>query len=174
MSKFQAPNPPYVEAYNVGDKQKPTAIKLTMGFTTSDKGAALGVANRLHLSSAPPESYHYMVDEAEIYQGVWDRFAAYHTPYRAIDVLVCADPVENVKIWSTSGYRDVLHRTSELVAELCLAYKIPARYIDGEDFARWQNRKTRRRGGIILGTIGEWPKDQFIIDVEAQTVIKSF
>lgn len=166
MLKFQAPNVPFVEAYNKGSKHKPTAIVLTLSSTTSDKGAALGIANRLHLSNAPANSYHYMVDEAETYRGVWDRVAAYNAPYRSIDILVCAEPTMNVKEWALKPRSDVLLRTAKLVANLSLSYRIRPRILDEEAEKRWLSHKSSRRGGIILNFVGEFPHDPFLTDVD--------
>ena len=165
MSKFPVPKPPYVQAYHTNEKHKPTAIVLSLSWTTSDKKAALGIANRLHKGNAPVNSYHYMVDEAETYRGVWDHLGAASTPHGAIDILLCGQPQEYAEDWlKTSGLK-VLERTSDLVSDLILAHKIRPVLIEEEAKDRWLSRRWRRRGGIIDHIPGEWPIGMFMDDV---------
>lgn len=173
MTKYQAPNVPFVEAYLIGSKQKPTAIAIELSMTTSEKGAALAIATRLHKPSSPSKSYHYISDEAGSYRGVWDNLAAHGNPYRALSVLVCAEPGDDVRLWGKPTHAPVRHRAAELVAELILAYKIKPRYLEGADLARWMKRKSRRNGGIIVHVPGVWPHETFLADVKAHLVMKS-
>lgn len=171
MPRFQTPNVPFVEARMMGPKQKPTAIVLDLSFTTSDKGAALGIARHLHSRNAPSTSFHYVVDEAEIYRGVWDDRSAYDCPHRAINILVCAQPQEHVDAWDEAI--PVLHRTASLVADLILAYKIKARYLDEASKQKWLKRRWRHRGGLIVRIPGTWPRTKFLDAVHDQIRIKS-
>lgn len=168
MTKFQPPNVPYVEAHHQGSKQRPTAIVLSLSSTTSDKGAALGIASRLHKSNAPTNSYHYMVDSAETYRGVWDVVAAYNSPYRSLDILLCAEPVEQASRWLSAGHSDTLYRAVDLVARLSLIHKIPVRILHGSAENKWEHRKWRMHGGILLRVQGEFPEDAFIRLVNAR------
>lgn len=173
MTKFHAPNVPFVEARHTGSKQKPTAIVLDLSMTTSDKGAALGIATRLHKRNAPANSYHYIVDEAQIYRGVWDNVAAHNSPYRAIDILICAQPHERVAMWEDATAKSVLTRAAELVADLILTYKIKPRYLSEVGEMHWKKHRTRRRGGIIIRVPGEWPSRSFLTDVKTHLVMKT-
>lgn len=173
MRKFQAPKVPFVEAYNVGGKQKPTAIVLSLSSTTSEKGAALGIANNLHKANAPMNSYHYVVDAVETYRCVFDNVAAYSSPYRAIDILVCAEPLADAHLWSAKGSTKVLRRAADLVADLLLFYKIPVRYLDEEAELSWFKRKWRHRGGIIVAVPGAWPYDAFMTEVRSRITLKT-
>lgn len=155
MTKFQSPNVPFVEACFVGSKHRPTAIVLDLSMTTSDKGAALGVASNLHRPNGPSKSFHYLVDEAETYRGVWDNYATYGSPHRAISVLVCSQPVEQPSLWEEN--REVMNRAAYLVADLCLAHKIKPRYLHYENLERWLKRRSRRNGGIFVRAPGVWP-----------------
>ena len=172
MSRYPTPNVPFVEAALVGSKQRPTAIVIELSMTTSDEGAALGFATNLHRPNGVTRSFHYMLDEAKTYRGVWDNLAAYNIPHRAIGVLMCAQPVENVELWEESSHFPVLERTAKLVAQLCLAYKIKPRYLMSADEARWKKRKNRRRGGIIVRVPGEWASSAFLILVKAHMLEK--
>lgn len=174
MNKIQAPSVPYVEAYLHGTKQKkPTAITLDLSETTSEKGAALGIANRLHRSTAPSRSYHYTVDEAETYQGVWDNVASFGNPYRAISILLCADIREEDDMWAEPMANYAMHNAAELIAKLVLAYKIRPRYLEGKARVRWLTRRSRHRGGIILRIPGAWPREEFLDDIRACITVQS-
>lgn len=168
MSKFQAPKVPYVEAYHVGTKQRPTAIVLDLSETTSDKGAALAIASQLHTRNAPPTSYHYLVDETETYQGVWNGLAAFGSPYRTLNILLCGQPQEDVSVLEAPPMSHVLQRTALLVAQLSLTYRIPTRYLSNETLMSWEKHRFRRRGGIIVRVRGEWPFESFLEDVQAR------
>jgi N-acetylmuramoyl-L-alanine amidase len=173
MTKTQPPNVPYVEAQHQGSKQKPTSIRLHLSSTTSDKGAALGIANRLHQTTSPLISYHYIVDEAEIYRCVWDNVAAYSQPWRSLNIMICSEPMSDVQMWSDSPQADVLHRTADLVATLVLTHKIRVRHLDLEAELKWRKRRWRRQGGIALNILGAWPREAFLSDVESQIVLKT-
>jgi hypothetical protein len=160
MSKYVAPSIPFVEARHVGRKQKPTAIVLSLSSTTSEKGAALGIASYHHSASSPLVSHHYIIDEAETYRCISDNVAAYHSPHGAISILLCAEPDEFEPHWP------VLTRAAELVAVLIYGYGIPNRYLDEEMEESWKKHKWRRRGGLIVRAAGTWPYSAFLDDVE--------
>lgn len=167
MAKYAAPIVPFVEARNVGTSQKPTAIVLSLSSTTSDRGAALGIANYHHSVSAPLVSHHYIVDEAETYRCIPHDVAAYNSPNRSLSVLICAQPHEYEPLWENSSASLVMYRAADLVAELILAHKIQARYLDAEMEEKWKSHKWRRRGGLIVRAIGTWPYEAFLDDVKA-------
>lgn len=173
MAKHPVPNVPFVQARNFGDPQKPTAIVLSLSSTTSERGAALGIASNLHKATAPLDSYHYIVDEAETYRCVPESLAAYSSPYRAIDVLICAQPHEEVAMWEDATATRVMHRAADLVADLILAHKIRPRYLDLKAEIKWFDRRRRRRGGLIVRVDGTWPYEAFLKDVKSQIRIKT-
>lgn len=173
MGHHKPPSVPYVQAAFVGEKQRrPTAIVLALSMTTSDRGAALGYATNLHRPSAPQKSFHYMLDEAETYRGVWDNRSAHGIHHKALGVLICAEPAENVLIWEHPTHFPVMDRTAKLVAQLCLAYKIKPRYLTSADEARWKKWRTRRRGGFIVRVPGEWASSAFLILVKTHMIKK--
>lgn len=166
MKKFPPPSVPFVQARHVNLKHKPTAIILSLSWTTSEKKAALGVANNLHKRNAPVRSYHYMVDEAETYRGVWDNQGAASSHHGALSVLLCAEPKEEILDWMDESSSKVLDRASSLVADLVLAHKIRSLYLDENELDRWLRRRRRSRGGIIDQIPGQWPFGSFIADVD--------
>jgi hypothetical protein len=173
MKKFSIPDPPYVQAHHVNSKHRPTAIMLSLSWTTSDQKAALGIAGALHQVNAPVNSYHYMLDEAETYRGVWDNLGAAGTPHGALDVLMCGQPCEDVYGWADPPASRVYQRTVDLVADLVLAYGIKVRYLDEELEARWKKHRWRSRGGILLNVKGAWPHETFLSRVRLRIDQKS-
>lgn len=173
--KFRPPNVPFIEAYNKGGKHKPTAILLEPTFTTSVKGAAFGIANNLHRSK-DLGSWHYVVDEAETYRCVWDNLVALSDPSEdsrgILSVKICLDPAKKFA-WDDPQPSALLRRTADLVAQLSLAYKIPTRYLDRSEEARWRAHRRRSRGGIILNIPGDWPTGRFMSLVSLQKTIKT-
>lgn len=173
MSRYPRPNYPYVQATHQGSAQKPTAIYVSLSDTTSVTGAAFAIAKHHHSSRSPLVSYHYIVDESKTYKGVHDDRAAYSTPYRAIHVLMCAEPHERAFDWgSRQGERRVLTRTADLVAQLVLAHDIKPRILTNDEYLAWLDHKWRRRGGIHLHIPGEFPTDRFLLDVRNRMIAK--
>jgi hypothetical protein len=173
MAKHSPPGVPFVEAYNRGTKHRPTAIILKLSDTTSEKGAALGIANYQHKPNAPLTSHHYVVDEAEIYRCIPDNIGAHSWPHRAIVVLVCAQYKEHLVDWDTSLDVRSLHLAANLVGDLILAHKIKPRYLDYLARLKWEHRRWRRNGGISVQAPGAWPYEAFMIDVESRIKLKS-
>jgi hypothetical protein len=165
MSKHALPVVPFVEARHIGSSQKPTAIVLNLSSTTSDKGAALGIANYHHSVNAPLVSHHYIVDEAETYRCVPDNVAAYQSPYRSLSILICAQPSESISFWESAFPRRVLYRSASLVADLMLTHKIRSRYLDEGLERKWMRHKWSSRGGLIVQVMGKWPYEMFLWDV---------
>jgi hypothetical protein len=164
--KHKAPNVPYVQARHIGGKQKPTAIVISLSSTTSDAGSALAIAKHQHGRVAPTVSHHYILDEAKTYRGVPDSRAAYSNPYRSLSVYICAQPHEYVPLFEDGVAAPVLNRAADVVADLVLAHKIKLRYIDPSE--KWNKRRWRRNGGIIIRAIGTWPYESFLHDVESR------
>ena len=177
MGKFKAPTVPYVEARHKGGKQKPTLIVLSSSWTTSEKGAALGVANALHRSNAPEKSFHYVIDEASIFQCVWDHCVALHCGYDAgsIGINMCDDPSLLLRRWNEPSHQRILHRLAEITAKLCLAYDIPAHFLTDEQLSKWSKHKWKSKGGIVTSAQmsrvfnlpdkqdpTEWPRFEFL------------
>lgn len=173
MAKFDPPNVPLIQAHMVGSKQRPSAICIDLSETTSDTGAAYGVALRLHKTNSPAKSYHFVVDETRAYRGLRENFASYDNPYRSISVLICAQPKEHEALWEEPGSRAALNYAASIVADLILAYRIPLRYLEGEDRDRWNKRRWRRRGGIIIKARGAFPRQVFMNDVKTAIEIKT-
>lgn len=178
MTHYEPPTMPFVAAKLQGGKQKPTAIILRPSHTRSFDGAALAVAQRWHQASSFWSAGHYTVDESKRYRCVNDDVVAGddNSDKHAIRIAMCAEPVGNNVFWDEDFHRLVLRKTAELVAELSLVHKIPVDYLNEEygdkTYAKWQKRRTRRRGGIYVVETSGFPFKAFIDEVDAKRDLK--
>lgn len=161
---------PYVEArHTSGRQRKPTAILIKPTWTTSETGAALGVAMAQNPSTAPHETAHFTVDETQIFQCVPIKVIAGHShcsTKNQIFVRLCFDPSLVQYGWESEVHTKLLDNLAELVALLTIEYKIKNRILSGSEYSRWLDWKTRRRGGIFASMEATWPSDDFIALVE--------
>lgn len=168
---------PYVEATYQGKKQKPSLIVLDATFTTTSKGAALAVANLWHRPSAPENASHYVIDESISIRCVKDHFRAGRNEWlpRSLSVTICDDPSLPSSRWQTKAHRATMDKATDLVAQLCIAYRIPARFLSDVQLLRWNRWRSSSRGGIVLTSnlkrllghgalwdLGVWPQDVFL------------
>ncbi len=129
---YPPPKAPYIRARWFGDRTNKPIKRIVMHGTVS--ACRPGVAKAIAQYFARTErkaSAHYVVDPAEVYQCVYDSYVAWHdgTNFHSLAVEMC-DPVEGPKErWNDEPHRQMLRRAARLVAELCLAYDVPARYI---------------------------------------------
>lgn len=160
---------PYVEARHQGGRHRPTSILIKPSWTTSDEGAALGVAQRQHMHDAPHETFHFTVDEEQIFQCVPARTVAGHehcAQKGLLKIKVCFDPSVTQYGWNSGTYVRLLDQLSTLTAQLTVDYKIRPRMLNYLTFDRWTSWHTRRRGGIFAQMEGPWPQEDFIAQVE--------
>ena len=181
MTHYEPPTMPFVAAKLQGGKQNPTAIILRPSHTRSFDGAALAVAQRWHQAPSFWNAGHYTVDESKRYRCVPDTVVAGDddTDKHAIRIAMCAEPVGERVFWDEDHHRYVLRKTAELVAELSLVYKIPVDYLNEEfggkkTYAKWQKRRTRRRGGIYVVETSGFPFQAFIDEVAAKRDLKKY
>lgn len=159
-------NIPLVEAYYTGLKQRPTAIVLRTSFTTGEYGSAFAIAKTWHQSWNKEDSCHYVIDEMQTIRCVKDNLEckSVYTPglnKRAIVINVCHEP-------PFEPLERVVYRTSKQVARLCRLHRIKLRLLDAEAQQKWLDRPWKRRGGIILATVGDFPTNRFITSVQEE------
>lgn len=157
MSKTLVRTLPFVEARHMGKKQRPKTISLRLSETTSDRGAAMGIASYWNASHSPVDSCHYVVDDELTIQCVPNDRVAYSSRFDAkgtISINVCSFPTFDVTDWQNSS---ALDNAAELTARLVKAYGIPVRYVDLLD-----NRRIFTRGGIMVNVRGSWPTHTFL------------
>lgn len=155
---------PFVEASQRGGKQRPFRITLRTSMTTSTEGSALAVALYWHQSNAK-ESCHYVVDEAKAYQCVPDKRQATHAPSGTLVLNLCAEPKHSQLNWESPQEAQVLSLAAELVARLVISYRIPLRYVTGDEEYKWYMGRKRSQGGIVLDLKGDWPREHFLAEV---------
>jgi hypothetical protein len=174
-TQYEPPVVPYVEAHYQGGKQKPTAIILRPSFTNSEEGAALAVAQYWHRSSSFWDAGHYTVDNARRFRCVRDNVIAGKddSGKGELRIALCADPMSGKIFWNEDEHRLVLRNAAQLVAELSLAHKIKARYLDQEGLERWSKFRSRARGGIYIYEPSGFPFEAFLNEVNAQRVLKT-
>lgn len=176
LTHYELPTMPFVEAKHQGGRQKPTAIILRPSNTRSFDGAALAVAQRWHQAASFWSAGHYTVDDRTVYQCVRPTVVAgagQDIDPSAVRIAMCAEPVGTHSFWDVDTHRHVLRKTAQLVADLTLAYGIPATYLDDSGYERWQSRRTRRRGGIHIDGGYDFPYQGFLDEVLAQRVLKT-
>lgn len=169
MSNHQISNIPYVESRYKGGNQKPTVIILAPSFTTSEDGAALGLATTWNSSSSPYRTSHYVVDNESIYRCTDDNVVAGRPRFsykNALRITICAEPVSVSRFWDVNEHSKVLYKTASLVSDLSQIHNIRLRYLNEVDQRKWNKFKWRRRGGIILEVRNGWPEEFFLNAVE--------
>jgi len=126
----------YVTVHNTGNASKGAGAKNHAAYVKSDAAAEL------------PVSWHYTVDEKDVYQHLPDTERAYHAGdggngtgnAQSIGIEIC----EN----SDGDLRAATDRAAELAAELCVKYNIPVENVvqhnrwNGKD-CPWLLRKGR-------------------------------
>lgn len=156
--------PVFVQAHNVGPKQKPTTILVKPSFTTGRKGAANGIAQAWHKAYNKVDSCHYVVDEKQTLHCVPDDRSAFPYGYmpftNAIVVNMCYDPPNR----PTNA---VLLNTAKLIAQLCKEHKIKPKLLDDEQVSYWGKKKRRSRGGIDVLDCWPVPETDFEIYIKA-------
>lgn len=171
MSRFQPPVAPFVESRFQGRKQRPKAIFLSSSHTTSEKGAALGLADAWHRARSGLPAPHYVVDEHAIYRCIPDHKESERRPGGgAIHVHLCSEPLDDVSFWDDAEHVKVLDLAEDLVAQLALAHKIPIRLLSKKHEDRWLDEHWLRRRGVVNQIVGEFPTERFLQNVREQMV----
>lgn len=170
MTTFGAPDAPLITARWYGGPQVPKRIVLHSTVSPCRDGQARATA---HFFAAEDNktSAHYCVDPSEVIQCVPDHRVAYHCGYNqdSIGVEMCEYPsLTNVARWLTPNQIKMRRRTQRLVAELCLAYDIPARFLTvdrlvaGERGITTHNNMSRAYKRSTHWDPGAWPKRLFM------------
>jgi len=138
MTKFPAPNPPYVgpPKYHGDANNKPIrriVLHSTVGPTKA--GSARKIAKYFQ-DPAVPSSCHYIVDAAESLQLTYDSVVAYHDGVNVheLGIEMCDYPVTaskgGLKRWEDADHRALLKNTIHLTVDLLLAYSLPPNWLD--------------------------------------------
>lgn len=173
MAKTLTRKIPYVQASMVGGRQKPSLIVLRNSMTSSTEGSALAIAMFWHQSNAP-ESCHYVIDEAKTYQCVPDQVVSLPSGYGppgSIVINLCGEPENGQLVWEDADHIKIVEQAAKLVADLIVRHRIRPRLVDALQEHEWYTGvswKKKSRGGILLDVQGDWPRRQFLADVQQQ------
>lgn len=131
--KFPAPAPKYLgPAFrSSGGRNKPiNRIVIHSTVSPTEEGGARNIAAYFRSRNAGG-SAHYVVDPGETVQVVYDSVVAWHAPpnSHSLGVEMCDMPQRIPGRWARKKHRAMFRRTARLVAELCLAYDVPAERI---------------------------------------------
>lgn len=159
-------NIPWVEAYYTGEKRRPTAIVIRTSQTSGDPGSAFGIAKAWHHSFNNVDSCHYVIDEMQTIRCIPDNIACMskYTPsfnHRGIVINVCHIP-------PFEPTERIVYRTSKQVARLCRLHRIKPRLLSEEQKLKWIDKPRKRRGGVILATVGDFPTNNFMASVQEE------
>lgn len=130
---FKPPAPPYVgpcDKQTPGDNKPILRIVLHGTVSPTERGGARDIAAYFR-SDAAGGSAHYVVDPGEVVQTAYDSVIAWHAPPNqgSLGVELC-DPVTGpLSRWDDLEHVQMLKRTARLVAELCLAYRVPVQMV---------------------------------------------
>lgn len=182
MTKYAAPSPRYMgPGKDSGGGNKPIDRIVMHGTVSPCKpGGARDVAAYFRNKNARG-SAHYVVDPIEVLQTVYDSRVAWHAPPNpnSLGVELC-DMVGNdkgplpLKRWKDKNHRDMLKLAARLVAELCLAYDIPVRFLTpkqlraGERGICEHDDVSKAFGQSDHWDLGRFPRRRFLNMVKAE------
>ncbi len=180
MSKYPAPNPPYLgpaKFYSTGGNKPINRIVIHSTVGPTKAGSARGIAAYFKHTVTRPSSAHYVVDAGEAVQVVYDGDTAYHAPpnTHSIGVELCDYPVaDSAKRWADADHKALFKNAARLVAELCLAYDVPPWFVGSTRL------RAGRRGVTTHAQVrdawhetdhwdpGAWPRLAFMREVRRQ------
>lgn len=170
MSTYPAPSPPFIAARWHGGAQTPKRIVLHSTVSPCKPGQARAVA-QFFAREDNKTSAHYCVDPDEVVQCVHDHEVAYHCGYNqdSIGVEMCEYPsLLNLARWLAPSQVKMRRRTQRLVAQLCLAYDIPAHFLTvdrllaGENGITTHNNMSKAYKRSTHWDPGVWPRRMFM------------
>lgn len=165
MSTQVAATIPFVQARDIGGKQRPSLISIKISDTTARKGAAFAISNNQHRTSGLNHVAHYIVDESDLYQCVPENRIAGASKSAikgSINVLMCSELVESSLFFTSDKRKSAFDRTAELISKLCFFYKINVQYLDPGAASAWNKLNFKSHSGIIVYPEACWPKNEFL------------
>lgn len=134
MTSFIPPSPEYLGPpahWSAGDNKPITRIVLHSTVSPCVPGGAREIANYFR-SQAAGGSAHYVADCDEVVQVTYDGVIAWHAPPNAhsIGIEMCDLPTtKDASRWKDANHQKMLDLVATLVAQLCLAYDVPVRFV---------------------------------------------
>lgn len=170
---YPPPSPPYLgPAAHVsdGDNKPIRRIVIHSTVSTCEPGGARAIAGYFR-SEAARGSAHYVVDPDEVVQCVYDGVIAWHAPPNAnsIGIELCDMPTTASKArWKDDNHRRMLERAAQLVAQLSLAYGVPARFVSASGLRSGRHGVTTHQQVSLAfrqsthWDPGAWPRRRFM------------
>lgn len=191
--RHQPPAPPYLgppARLTPGDNKPIQRVVIHSTVSPCKPGGARSIAAYFR-SPAAGGSAHYVVDPAETVQAAYDSVICWHAPPNdgslGIEMCDIPGPVPNDKPgsarwkaarrawrWARPEQRAMLKRTATLTAELCLAYDVPAVYLDAAALRAGRRGITTHAdvsaafGQSTHWDPGFWPRRRFMRLVRAE------
>lgn len=175
---IQPPAPVYLgpPAHSTpGDNKPIKRVVIHSTVSPCEAGGARRIAAYFRTPAAGG-SAHYVVDPAEVVQAAYDSVIAWHAPpnQHSLGVELCDTPsATDASRWREPNHQAMLQLAAELVAQLCLAYGVPIRFLG-------PIRLRLGLGGITTHALvsqvfrqsthwdpGAWPRRAFMREVRA-------
>lgn len=176
--RFAPPAPRYLgpPAHSTRGSNKPIK-RITIHSTVSPcvPGQARKTADYFRNPKAGG-SAHYAVDPAEVIQCAFDSVIAWHAPPNrfSLGVELCEFPSKDIRRWRDEEHKALFKNAVQLVAGLCLAYGVPARYV-GPIGLRLGRRGITTHADVSKAfkqsdhwDPGAWPRKAFMRAVRAE------
>jgi hypothetical protein len=182
------PAPPYLgPAKFQGTKSNKPIKRIVLHGTVGPcrRGAARATAKYFRELVTRPSSAHYVVDPGEVVQVVYDSWVAFHAPPNpgSLGVELCDWVAANngkgpgaapMTRWNDAEHSDMLQLAAELVAQLCLAYGVPIRFV-GPIGLRLGRKGICEHSDVTAAwhqtshwDLGEFPRGRFLRMVKAE------
>lgn len=151
MTRYAPPAPPVVggvPANHSGENNHPPQLVVVHSAVMDCRPGAARLLGEWNRDGTTGGSWHYAVDPEETIQCSWDRFVTWAAPpnrtsWGGVLHIEMADrptPAPTVRgralqklrrtwRWRRREQQQMLQRTAHLVAQLCLAYDLPPRYV---------------------------------------------
>jgi hypothetical protein len=179
-------NPPAIGGtprLHSGESNKPiTRVVVHSAVIPCEPGRARQLAE-MNRAGSTGGSWHYATDPEHTYQCSWDKYVCWHAPPNdgSLGIEMADWPAvpptlrsawERAKKswrWRRENHKKMLRRTARLVAELCVDYDLPPRYVPAKvlrvnrDARGWT---THRQVSLAFGQSshwdpGFWPRRRF-------------
>ncbi len=178
MTRYPAPSPTYLgpPAHSTPGENKPiNRIVIHSTVSPCREGQARSTAAWFR-SQAAAGSAHYAVDPGEVIQCAYDSVICWHAPpnTHSLGVEMCEYPSQDKARWLDEPHQRTLRRTARLVAQLCLAYDVPPRYVGSIRLRLgWRGVTTHAAVSQAFAQSshwdpGAWPRRKFMRLVRAE------
>lgn len=134
---YPSPSPDYIGPANRhgGSNNKPVDRIVIHATVSACAVGARSIAEYFKRTSKPA-SAHYVVDQKEPIQALFDSYVGYHAPPNTHSLgieLCCTLAGQGKGHWKRRDHQKMLRNAAKLTAQLCLHYDVPVVHLDGAD-----------------------------------------